>query len=485
MAGTPEQSREARMQHLSALEAAGINPFPQETPLITAPNSEITKRFPELEGQTVGIVGRITGMRQHGKLVFYDVTDHNEGKMQVLVAKTGEEDSRFDLVKGNYDEGDFVHAEGVLGKTNNGEITVRTKADEFTMLAKALLPPPRGEISQEVARRQRYMELYGRREARERFRMRSEMVEAMRQTFLARGFTEVETPVLDNTYGGANARPFTTHHNALDQEMFMKISPELYLKRLVAGNMGPVFEFSRNFRNEGIDATHNPEFSMMEAYEPYGDYNEMMRMTESMFEKIALKLHGTTRVQFGDHVIDFKAPWKRLTIYGGLEETYHIDPQAISDNELRKLAKKHGVKEGRRGDMLLGLFEEAYDGKLTQPTFVLDYPRETSPLTKKHRTNPDLVERFETYIGGMEVMNCYTELNDPREQRARLEEEQRLRNAGDAEAMQMDDDFITSMEYGLPPMGGIGISIDRMAMVLTNTPQIRDMILFPQVRKTK
>lgn len=477
--------KETRIQHLNKLEAAGINPYPGEPPRITHSNIEVHDRFDQLEGSEVSVVGRIVAKRDHGRTIFVDIED-NLAKLQVNLQKNGPEDKAFDLIASTYDTGDFVGATGDVFKTRTGEVTVRAK--ELSMLAKALLPPPSirfGITDPEIGRRQRYLELMTNPNARERFRMRARMVQLMREEFLGYGFLEVETPVLDTTYGGANAKPFITRMNALDQDMYLRIANELYLKRLVCGNMGPVFEFSRNFRNEGMDRTHNPEFTAVELYKPYSDYNWMMNMAEKVFERIAIDLHGTTQVKFGEHTIDFKTPWKRLTIYDGLKQAYGIDPKALTDEQVQELGKQTGVSDRyqRRGDVLLALFEKEFDNQLIQPTFVLDYPKETSPLTKQHRDSPELTERFECSIAGLEVMNCYTELNDPRDQRTRFEEQRLRRLAGDDAAMPTDEDFLTAMEYGFPPMGGIGISIDRIAMILTNTSHIRDIILFPPVKK--
>jgi lysyl-tRNA synthetase class 2 len=273
--------------------------------------------------------------------------------------------------------------------------------------------------------------------------------------------------------------------NALNEDMFLRIANELYLKRLVVGNMGPVFEFSRDFRNEGMDRTHNPEFTQVELYKPYADYNWMMNMAEKVFERIAVDLHGTTQVKFGDHTIDLKTPWRRLTVYDGLRESYGIEPTELTDEQVRELGRQMELpeKHKQRGDILMALFEKKYDNELIHPTFVFDYPKSTSALTKQHRDSPELVERFECFVAGLEVMNSYTELNDPRDQRARFEEQRLKRLAGDDEAMPTDEDFLVAMEYGMPPMGGLGIGVDRMAMILTNTTHIRDIILFPPVTK--
>lgn len=477
--------REVRLQHAKILENAGVEIYPAEIPNITHSNIEVHGRFNELESQTVGVVGRITAIRNHGGITFYDVED-NLARLQVSLQKQGEKDENYELVTSTYDTGDFIHVKGSVYKTRRGETTI--KAEKLSMLAKALLPPPSerfGISDPEVGRRQRYLELMSNEKARERFRLRARMTQLMREELLALGALEVETPVLDNIYGGAFAKPFVTHMNALNEDVFLRVANELYLKRLVVGNMGPVFEFSRNFRNEGMDRTHNPEFTAVEAYFPYKDYRWWMEQAEKMFERIAIGLHGTTEVKTGERIIDFKTPWRRLSVSNGLREAYGIEPITVTDEKLTQLGEEMGIatRYNRRGDILLALFEKYYDDKLIQPTFVIDYPWETSPLTKRHRDDPALVERFECVIGGFEVMNCYTELNDPRDQRARFDEERLRRLAGDSEAMPTDEDFLIAMEHGMPPMGGIGISVDRMAMLLTmpdvKKPHIRDIILFP------
>ena len=489
MGGRGEVLRDTRIEHLNAFQNRGIDAYPAEPPTITHTISEMVSSYEQLEGVSVATAGRITAIRDHGGLMFWDVQGPRS-KIQLMIARKEEGDEAFDFASHTFDPGDFIGVSGVLGKTKKGEITIRTDADSITMLAKAILPPPSGRFGvedPETARSQRYLETMANPKARERFIMRSKMVQMMREDFLQRGFLEVETPVLDTTYGGANAKPFETHmkNKEIDANMYLKISPELYLKRLTVGMMGPVFEFSRNFRNEGRDKTHNPEFTTVEAYLPYADYETMMQLMETMFERIALSLLGTTQVKFGEHVVDFKAPWKRITIYDGLKSAYRIDPTSMSDEDVKKLGENEGVAEAesRRGDILLALFEKAHDGKLIQPTFVMDYPKETSPLTKQHRKDPNLVERFECYVGGWEVANAYTELNNPLDQRDRFEDQARRKEGGDEEAMPMDDDFITALEYGMPPQGGIGISIDRMAMILTDTHHIRDIILFPQMNR--
>lgn len=492
-----DQLRATRMARLGYLESQGIDAYPPEPPPRTATNSELIRRYDELAGNEVHAVGRITAVRGHGKLIFFDIEDGTgntrsgeRGKIQVMMDAGGVGEKQFGHFERGYDAGDIVRVSGVLGQTRTGETTI--KARDFGMLAKAILPPPTkkegGLTDLDILRRKRYLDLMSNPEAREKFRIRSAIVQQMREHFMRLGNLEVETPVLDTTYGGANARPFTTHHNALGQEMYLRISNELYLKRLIVGMLGVgsgVFEFSKDFRNEGMDATHHPEFTQVELYMPYTDYNYMMDMTEELYKAIVSKITGRLQVRYGDQFIDFSSPWRRLTIYDGLRENLGIDPKTINETDLRKLAQSHGIDPTkRRGYVLMELFEKLVEPKIGfNPTFVLDYPKDTSPLTKRHRQDTGLAERFELFVGGMEVGNCYTELNDPRDQRQRFEEETRRRRAGDTEAQPEDEDFITSMEHGLPPMGGIGLSIDRLTMILTDTRHIQDVILFPHQRR--
>lgn len=478
-------SQEIRLKHLQLLESAGVDPYPAQVPPITHTCCDVVNAR-DLEGTQVQVAGRIKAVRDHGKAVFYDIEDE-VGRLQLIWDKQAVGASHFDLVKETYDTGDIVSAKGTVIRTRkHNQVTVQ--AQELTMLSKALREPPQGHtgiIDPEVARGQRHLELMANIHARTRFRMRERMIQIMREEFLERGFLEVETPVLDIIYGGAFSRPFTTRMHALDQDMYLRIANELYLKRLVCGGMGSVFEFSRNFRNEGMDRTHNPEFTLVELYRPYSDYTWMMEMAEDVLENVAKDIHGKTMLTFGKHEIDFKAPWRRLTVYDGLRQAFQIEPSEIGSKDLGRLAVSEGLdtRFERRGDILLALFEKKFGEDLIQPTFVMDYPQETSPLAKQHRCNPDLVERFEGIVGGMKVMNCYTELNDPRDQRMRFELEKERRKGGYARAMPTDEDFLRAMEYGFPPMSGIGISIDRMAMLITNTSHIRDIILFPPVKE--
>lgn len=473
-----------RLKHLNILERAGIDPYPAKPPIITHSTLDIKDQFRELESLNIGLAGRIIGKREHKKVVFFDLEDEKD-TLQLILQRKNNPLPDYDLVAQTFDTGDIVNAIGEVVKSHKGEVSLDIK--ELRMLSKALINPPIAQsfIDPELSRKKRYLELMSSPAVRERFRLRHRMIQLMREEFLGLGFLEVETPVLDVNYGGALARPFTTYMQALDKEMYLRISNELYLKKILVGNLGPVFEFSRNFRNEGMDKIHNPEFTLVELYKPYSDYTCMMNMAETVFERIAIDLHGTTKISYQDNIIDFKAPWRRMTIFDGLRQEYGIDPHSISNEDLKNLAISEGVdgKYQRRGDTLLSLFEHKLDSKFIQPTFVMDYPTETSPLAKRHRDNPELAERFECVVSGIKVMNAYTELNDPRDQQKRFEEEVVRRNKGVDQAMPYDEDFLLALKYGLPPMGGIGISVDRMAMILTNTSNIRDIILFPPVRQ--
>lgn len=496
-AGSLESQMEFRLGRLRFLEERGINPFPAEPPLRTAANSVIREQASDfiLKGEPVDSVGRVQSLRRHKGKTFVTIDDGSgeldktRGDIQLLVTEDTNPELYEILIKG-IDEGDFLHAAGTLSRTKTGELTINVTG--FDILAKAIRPPLNkrqgSEISPDIARGQRYRELMSSPEARERFRTRSRIVQIMREIFIKLGNLEVETPMMDTTYGGASARTFTTQHNALNQPMFLRISNELYLKRLIVGMLndgaGGVFEFSRDFRNEGMDATHHPEFTQVELYMPYKDYNFMMDMTEQLYKEILNHIHGKLQIEFQGNVINFEN-WRKVRIFDGLKDVLNIDPRTISDEDLNSLVQTYGIDPNiGRGFKLLELFEEAVIPQYgPDPIFVLDYPVETSPLTKIHRSEPDVVERFELFVNGMELANCYTELNDSRDQRQRFIEETKRRLAGDAEAQPEDEDFITAMEYGLPPVGGIGLSIDRLVMLLTNRPHIQDVILFPHRRK--
>jgi lysyl-tRNA synthetase class 2 len=407
----------------------------------------------------------------------------------------GEDATFFDIViKKLLDIGDYVGVKGYAFKTKTGETTVHVK--EFKILAKSLRPLPvvktdaEGNVfdafsDPELRYRQRYVDLTVNQGVKDVFIKRTKLVKTIRDFLNDHGAMEVDTPVLQNIPGGAAARPFKTHHNALDIPFFLRIANELYLKRLVVGGFDFVYEFSRNFRNEGMDRTHNPEFTVLEFYVAYRDYFWMMDFTEILLEKIAMELHGTTDVQVGDHVISFKAPFKRIGILDAIQEATGIDVSAMEEDELRATCKKLHIEVDNtmgKGKMIDELFSEKCEKSYTQPTFITDYPVEMSPLTKKHRSKPGLVERFELMINGKEVANAYTELNDPIDQRERFEEQMRLMDKGDDEAMYIDYDFLRAMEYGMPPMAGIGIGIDRLTMLMTNQPSIQEVLFFPQMR---
>lgn len=472
-----------RYRHLEELEKAGINPFPAEPPKRSHKNVELIQNFEDLSGSVVSVVGRMTSKRIHGGLTFAHIEDES-GAIQTVMQRNILGDL-YPIVKNYFGIGDFIGTTGILRVTKTGEISVW--ANEVVMLAKALQVAPRSLVDPEVQQRQRYLHTLVDREARERFRTRSKIVQEMRNYFIKDlGCLEVETPVLDSTYGGASAKPFITHHNALDQDFYLRIANELYLKRMtVGGYYEGVFEFSRDFRNEGIDRTHNPEFTQVELYKPWWDYNNMMDMTESLMSNITRRIHGSIKAPFGDCMIDYSTPWKRLTIYDGIREKMGLNPETATLEQLQNIATNLGLDtEGvLLGKLRVEIFEELWKDDLIQPTFVKDFPADTSALTKRHRSNPSLTERFELYVGGMEVANCYTELNDPRDQRARFELEMQKRQAGETEAMLTDDDFITALEYGMPPQAGIGISIDRWTMLLTNATHIRQAIYFPTLRR--
>lgn len=478
-----------RINQINYLESKGINPYPQEPPKRSHKNKQVVELYESLEGKKVEVLGRIMGLRGHGKMCFIDLEDES-GKLQVMIMEQEVGKKVMDLFNHGYTVGDIVAVSGKVTKSKAGEVSVLAK--KITMLSKALLPvPPRktqkkDAMSDPEARyRQRYLDMLVNPEVLERFKTRSKMVQMMRERFIEFGCWEVETPILDTIYGGASARPFTTHHNALDFDLYLRISDELYLKKLIVGGFEGVFEFSRDFRNEGMDYKHNPEFTQVEVYKAYADYEFWMKATETLMSQMALKFLGTTKINYQGMEVDLKTPWKRLSIYDGIKQEMGIDIEKLSLAEIKKIAKKEGIKETDPGYIALELFDKYVEHKLINPTFVIDYPESTSPLTKKHRTKKGLVERFECVVAKMEVMNCYTELNDSRSQRHNFEEEVKRKEEGDEQAMPMDEDFIRAMEYGMPPMGGIGISIDRWCMLYTNADHIREVIAFPLMKPKK
>ena len=439
------------------------------------------------------IAGRIMSRRIMGKAAFFHLQDAS-GKIQIYV-------SRDDLPEGFYntvfkkllDIGDIVGIEGFVFQTRMGETTIH--AERLEVLAKALRPLPivketeektYNEVTDKEFRyRQRYVDLIVHPEVRETFRQRAQMITSMRSFLDERGYVEVETPVLQPIYGGAAARPFTTHHNALDMKLYMRIADELYLKRLIVGGFDGVYEISKDFRNEGLSRFHNPEFTMMELYVAYKDYAWMMELVEELVEHLALTLHGTTEVRVGENMINFQRPWKRIPLFDAIEEKTGEQLFGKDRDELAAVGKKLGLEiedSMGAGKIIDEIFGEFVEPHLIQPTFITDYPVELSPLAKKHRSKDGLVERFEAICNGKEICNAFSELNDPDDQRERFEDQVRLGKRGDAEAMQLDEDYLRALEYGMPPTAGLGIGIDRLAMLMTNSESIRDVILFPLLR---
>jgi lysyl-tRNA synthetase class 2 len=489
-----------RRENLQAIRDLGIDPYPAPLFEVNANAADVKAQFTEgAEGFTgLRIAGRMMMVRDMGKACFAELQD-SSGRIQIYVRRDdicpGEDKSLFDEVfKKRLDIGDFVGVEGFAFRTRTGETTVHVQS--LTVLGKALRPLPivktdsEGQVydafsDPELRHRMRYVDLVVNAGVRETFLLRTRMINSIREFLNHRGALEVDTPVLQNIPGGANARPFMTHHNALDIPMYLRIANELYLKRLVVGGFDWVYEFSRNFRNEGIDRTHNPEFTILEFYVAYKDYLWMMEITEQLIEKVALDLHGTTELQVGDQTISFKAPFRRIGILDAIKETTGYDVYGMDEQNLRDVARKLGIEVDDTmgvGKLIDEIFSEKCEGGFIQPTFIMDYPVEMSPLTKRHRSKPGLVERFELMVNGKEIANAYSELNDPIEQRERFEEQVRLKDKGDDEAMFIDYDFLRALEYGMPPTAGIGIGVDRMAMLMTNQRSIQEVLFFPQMR---
>lgn len=480
--------RVEKRRKLGLLREAGIDPFPH-TYKRTAMSSDLLARFAHLtegqsaESETFSIAGRLMTKRPMGKAAFFNVQD-GDGAIQCYLRL--EELSELDRVAfDGLDIGDIVGVEGFVFRTKKGEITVHAKA--FKILCKTLEPLPEkyhGLTDVESKYRHRHLDLITSEDSRRVFRMRSTIVTEIRRWLTDRGFLEVETPTLQPIYGGAAAYPFSTHHRALDMKLFMKISPELYLKRLVVGGFEKVFEIGKNFRNEGIDRSHNPEFTMLEWYEAYTDYNDQMTKFEELVAHLAKAATGSTKVMYQGRELDFTPPWRRLTVMDGVREYAGIDPESVTEQMLFAKAKELGSdleKAPSRGELVMEIFELAAEQHLWQPTFVMDHPIEISPLTKKHRVNPHLVERFEPFAGGMEIGNAYTELNDPEEQLARLRV-QEAKRVVDEEAQPMDEDFLHAIDVGMPPTGGVGLGVDRVVLLLTDQASIRDIILFPTMK---
>jgi len=477
-----------RKEKLERLRAAGIDPYPHRFER-SHTNAEAVAATPDDgPGPTVTIAGRVTAMRGMGKASFLDLRD-GTGRIQAYVKQENVGTDTYAVLK-DIDLGDFLGVTGHLFRTKTGEPTV--EVSEFTVLAKALRPPPEkwhGLQDVEARYRQRYLDLMANEEARRIFETRSKVIAGIRRFLDERGYIEVETPVLQGTAGGAAARPFVTHHNALDRDFFLRISLELYLKRLVVGGFDRVYEIGRIFRNEGVSTKYNPEFTMLELYEAYSDYNKVMEMVEQMVYKVAGDALGETNVQYKDDVIDFTPPWPRLPLRQAILDRTGLDIDDYPDAEgLRKAARETGVhieETWGRGKVIDELMTAHVEPHLIQPTFLIDYPIELSPLAKRKPGRPHEVERFEFFICGREVGNAYTELNDPIDQRERFIEQARLRAAGDDEAEVADEDFLVALEHGMPPTGGLGIGLDRLIMALTGVTSIREVILFPALREAQ
>jgi len=485
-----------RRESLQKLRDLGIDPYPAALYPVDAFAADIKAQFED--GKQVCLAGRMLSQRIMGKASFAEIQDAS-GRIQVYFNRDelcpGEDKTLYNEVfKKLLDLGDFIGVRGVVFKTQVGEISVHVT--EFQLLSKSLrpLPLPKTDATgvvhdaftdPELRYRQRYVDLVVNRQVKDVFIKRTKLFNAMRTFFNREGYMEVETPVLQAIPGGASAKPFITHHNALDIPLYMRIANELYLKRLIVGGFDGVYEFSKNFRNEGMDRTHNPEFTAMEIYVAYKDYNWMMDFTEQLLEFCAIEVNGTTIAQFGDHTIDFKAPYKRVTMRQSIIDFTGFDIAGKTEDELREAAKGMGIEVDQtmgKGKLIDEIFGGKCEGNYIQPTFITDYPKEMSPLCKVHRDDPSLTERFELMICGKEVANAYSELNDPIDQRERFEEQLKLQERGDDEAMFIDQDFLRALEYGMPPTSGLGIGMDRLIMYLTNNASIQEVLFFPQMR---
>lgn len=490
-----------RRNSLDEMRKMGIEPYPAAEYIVNAYTDEIKETFSDDAPQReVSVAGRIMSRRIMGKASFIELKD-SKGRIQVYISRDdlcpGEDKELYNTVfKKLLDIGDFIGIKGYVFRTQMGEITIH--AQELTVLSKSLRPLPIVKVKDgvvydafedpELRYRQRYVDLVVNEGVKEIFIKRNKVYNSMREFFNARGYMEVETPILQSIPGGAAARPFITHHNALDISLYLRIADELYLKRLIVGGFEGVYEFSKNFRNEGMDRTHNPEFTCMEIYVSYKDYNWMMNFTEQMLEKIALDVNGTTQVKIGDNLIDFKAPYKRVTMIDAIKEFTGIDITGMDEAQLRDVCRQLNIEiddSMGKGKLIDEIFGEKCEGNYIQPTFITDYPIEMSPLTKRHRNNPELTERFELMVNGKELCNAYSELNDPIDQRYRFEEQLRLSEKGDDEAMFIDNDFIRALEYGMPPTSGMGIGMDRLVMLMTGQSTIQEVLFFPQMRPEK
>lgn len=491
-----------RRQSLGELRQLGIEPYPAALYNVNAYSTDIKSEFSDdaVERRQVSIAGRIMSRRIMGKASFVELMD-SKGRVQLYISRDDicpdENKDLYNVVfKKLLDIGDFIGVTGYVFRTQMGEISVHVET--LTVLSKSLRPLPIVKMKDGVAfdkfsdpelrYRQRYVDLLVNDDVRGIFLKRTAIFNAMREFFNRHGYLEVDTPVLQSIPGGAAARPFITHHNALDIDLYLRIANELYLKRLIVGGFEGVYEFSRDFRNEGMDRTHNPEFTVMEIYVSYKDYKWMMEFTEQMLEHVALSVLGTTKTKMGDREIDFKAPFKRITMIDSIKEHTGIDITGMDEVQLREVCRKLDIEADEtmgKGKLIDEIFGEKCEGNYIQPTFIIDYPIEMSPLCKRHRDNPELTERFELMVNGKELANAYSELNDPIDQRERFEDQLRLSEKGDDEAMFIDQDFLRALEYGMPPTSGMGIGMDRLTMLLTGQTTIQEVLFFPQMRPEK
>jgi lysyl-tRNA synthetase class 2 len=496
------EQEQIRRTSLDELRKLGINPYPAAEYKTNVFAQDILDNYtPEKNNfQEVCLAGRIMGRRIMGNASFAELMD-SSGRIQVYFRRDdicpGEDKTLYNTVfKRLLDIGDIIGVKGHVFVTQMGETTVHV--DEFTILSKSIRPLPivkekdgvlyDAVTDPEMRYRQRYVDLIVNPQVRDVFRKRTQIIQSMRELFNSKGYLEVETPILQPIPGGAAARPFITHHNTLDMPLYLRVANELYLKRLIVGGFEGVYEFAKDFRNEGMDRTHNPEFTVMEIYIAYKDYNWMMSFTEEMIKKAAMDLHGKTEVQFGDKLINLNPPFKRISMTDAIKENTGIDISGMEEDELRAVCNKLNVPNTAtmgKGKLIDELFGEKCEHNYIQPTFIIDYPTETSPLTKMHRSKPGVTERFELMINGKEIANAYSELNDPIDQMERFQDQLKLSEKGDDEAMFIDLDFIRALEYGMPPTSGMGIGIDRLTMLLTNQPSIQDVLLFPQMKPEK
>lgn len=494
-----------RRQSMDELTKLGINPYPAELFEVNVTSQEIHTQYPKREFKNVSIAGRIMTRRVMGNASFAELQDE-AGRIQIYFRRDDicptDDKTLYNIVfKKLLDIGDIIGVNGFVFTTQTGEVSIHVT--NFKVLAKALRPLPVVKETQdeqgntilhdaftdpEQRYRMRYVDLTVNPKVRDAFVKRTQLVNSMRSYLTGKGYLEVETPILQPLYGGAAAKPFKTHHNSLDMTLYLRIANELYLKRLIVGGFNGVYEFSKDFRNEGMSRFHNPEFTQVELYVAYKDYYWMMDLVEEMIEKVALDLHGTTEVKVGENTINFKRPWKRFTMYEAIHHFTGVDISEMNESALRETCKQLHVPADAtmgKGKLIDQIFGEKCEHQLIQPTFITDYPLEMSPLAKKHRSKPGLVERFEAICNRKEICNSFSELNDPIDQRARFEEQLELGKRGDEEAMTLDEDFLRALEYGMPPTAGLGIGIDRLAMVMTNSPSIQDVIFFPQMKPEK